>query len=119
MGAECESLICAACTTVVEEFGIYVCYYYTLCVVLFVPSPYVWAGQALRRESENPRMVYISDVAHGFCGNKEVRSKYGELVELICIQLFNDVSVSMIHLDEWIILFVSVGVDGSRTCSDE
>lgn len=54
----------------------------------FLPA---FAGQALKRESENPQMKFISDVARGFCGNKEIRSKYGDLVEHICKQLFDKV----------------------------
>lgn len=39
----------------------------------------------------NPKMVYVADVARGFCDNKEIRSKYGEVVETVCRRLFDTV----------------------------
>jgi hypothetical protein len=75
MGASCEDLICTACGAVVEEFG-----------------------HALKRESENPKMLTVEDVARGFCGNKEVRSKYGQVVEGICKSLFNDESTGHLNV---------------------
>lgn len=58
---------------------------------------YSVAGEALHRESENPAMEYLSDVAKGFCDSKEIRSKYGDLVGHICKKLFNDVSCASVH----------------------
>lgn len=40
-------------------------------------------------------MALIEDVAKGFCGNKEIRSKYGDLVESICKTLFDDVCIAL------------------------
>lgn len=67
MGAPCESSLCAACKSVVDEFG-----------------------QRVFRAINDPEVEYVYDLSDSFCATKEIASKYGPFMEFICKAIFAD-----------------------------
>ncbi len=62
LGADCESLVCASCKAVVEEFG-----------------------RAAHSVLHDGKFRYVEDVTAGFCKSKGVALKYVDMVGDICL----------------------------------